>query len=369
MTDVFSKKHQYIEKNEDNGDNEENEENGYNGDNKVDDKKKKRKKRHYFEHHIRKILKEICPLRNITQLAKEELNEVMIFTCRIIYEKASFIVKCNGRKTVNENDLESSIKLVFVGQLSQKSVEEGRKSLTNYISSIKDGSTKGRSRNEKADILVPPSLLEKFLKKEGLHISSNSPVFLAGVIEYFVSQILELANNVSINNKNNVRITIFDIENGIKLDKELNNFFVSNNIYLHGSGIVPYIHPSIKNKTRASDQKSIKLIEKIQESTNNIFSKTSIEGKFKNNIGLIYPDARFQKDCFDYFQDYLEKCMVELLQYSNNITIYSKKSRVSANDIELALSILERRHPSFNCIYNENQHFIKFDDKDDKDLK
>ena len=73
-----------------------------------------------------------------------------------------------------------------------------------------------------------------------------------------------------------------------------------------------------------------------------------------------------QKDCFIYFQDYLEKWIIEILQYSNNITLYSKKTRVSADDIEMASSIMERRQPSFlDSNIEEDQHFIKFEEKDD----
>jgi histone H3/H4 len=337
---------------------------------KEEDKLKKKRKRHYFEHHIRKILKEICPKRNITQVAKEVLSEIIIITSRKISDKSVFIMKSNSRKTITENDIESAIKLLFIGQLCQKSIEEGYKSLNNYLTCIKEQTLKGKSRNEKADILLPPSLLEKFLKKMDVHVSCNAPVFLAGVIEYFISQILELASNISLSskNKNNVRITIYDIENGIRIDKELNHFFVNNNIYIHGAGITPYIHPNIKNNKKEMVIKSLKLIEKIQENTNHIFPKTCIDSKFKKNIGLIYPDSRYQKDCFEYFQDYLEKWIVEILQYTNNITLYSKKSRVSANDIELAMSIMERRQPSFLNFSNNNTcNFIKFDDKDEKE--
>ena len=346
---------------EENTDEDNNEEN-------IEDKKKK-KKRHYFSHHIRKILKEICPDRDITQKAKDILNEVMIITCKMITNKALFITKANNRKTLTETELESSIKLLFLGQLSQRCVEEGYKCLKNYVDSINGKKLKGRSRNEKADILVPPSLLEKFLKNQGIYVSSNSPIFLAGIIEYFVSQILDLANNTSVNNKNNVRLTIYDIENGISMDKELLSFFISNNIYLHGSGIVPYIHPDLKSDVSESSIKSLKIIEKVQENTGYIFPKTCIDNKFRNNVELIYPEARYQKDCFNYFQDYLEKWIVEILQYSNNITLYSKKSRVSSTDIELALSILERRQPSFleNILNSLNtEDHIKFEENEEE---
>lgn len=355
-----------------------NEENKVDKEEKKNDKKKKKTIR-YFEHHIRKILKQICPERNITKSAKEVLNEIMILTCNKIINKAFIIVMSNNKKTLTEYDLECSVKLIFTGQLSQKSVEEGYKCLKNYSEQIKDDNNKGKSRTQKADIIVPPSLLEKFLKNKGFNISNNCSIFLAGVIEYFASQILELSNNINLNKKtepnyifqsNNsthltVRLNIYHIENGVRLDKELNQFFISNNIYIHDSGIIPYLHPYLKNKTSLNDKKSINLITKIQENNSHIFAKTFIDNKFKNNIGLIYPDARFQKDCFDYFQDYLEKWMIELLQYSNNITLSSRKARVSGNDIELALSIMERRQPSFlNFIEGCKNDFINFEEEE-----
>jgi histone H3/H4 len=287
------------------------------------------------------------------------MNELTITTCKIITDKVSFIIASTSRKTMSESDLETAIKLVFVGQLCQKSVEEGYKSLKNYSISCMEDDSKGKSRNEKADILLPPSIFVNFLKSSGMNISSNAPIFLAGVIEYFISQILDLSNNVSLNK--NIRITVDDIENGIRLDKELTNYFVSNNIFLYGSSIIPYTHPLFRNKINDT-----KYNKHIQEYAEYIFPKTSIENRFKNYINLIYPDIRYQKDCFDYFQNYLEKWLVELLKYSNNITLYSKKTRVTENEIELALSIMERRNPSFfenNEISDINDlNVIKFSD-------
>lgn len=316
------------------------------------EKKKKKKKSHYFVHHIRKISKEICPKRDITFEAKKILNELTILTCKILTSKVNYIIKSNNKKTINETDIEIAVKLIFIGQLSQKCVDEGYKSLKNYLICRIDDDSKGKSRNEKADILLPPSVMVKFLKTTGMYITGNSPVFMAGVIEYFISQIIELSNNVSLNK--NVRITVDDIENGVKMDKELTNYFVSNNIYLSGSSIIPYTHPLFRNKINDT-----KYNKHIQEYTENIFPKTCIESKFKNYINLVYPDIRYQKDCFDYFQTYLEKWMVELLKHSNNITLYSKKSRVTENDIEIALSIMEGRSPIF---FDERKNNINVND-------
>lgn len=313
---------------------------------KVD--RKIKKKKHYFEHHIRKILKEVCSDRDITQQAKSQLNDLAIITCKLISNKITHILRSSNKKTITENEIESAIKLIFTGQLCQKSVEEGKKSLQNYLTSSKDEDLKGQSRHVKAHILIPPSILEKFLRVNDTHISYHAPIFLAGVIEYFLSQLLELANNVSINkNKKGVRITVYDLESGVRSDRELDTFFTKNNIYFYNSGIVPFIHPHLKTKSGSNDKKSIKIISKLQEEQDYVFPKSFIENKFKNYISLIYPEIRFQKDCFTYFQDYLEKWLVEFLQQANNLTLYSKKTRVSENDIELVLAIMEKRYPDF----------------------
>ena len=193
------------------------------------DDKKKKKVKHYFEHHIRKILKEVSSERDITQQAKSQLNELAIMTCKLIREKISYILSSSKKKTITNVDVESAVKLVFNGQLSQKSSEEGNKCLKNYLNRTKNEDLKGQSRHSKADILIPPSILDNFLRENDVHVSFHAPIFLAGVIEYFLAQVLELANNVS-NIKKGVRITIHDLENGVRSDKEITYFFTKYNI-------------------------------------------------------------------------------------------------------------------------------------------
>ena len=89
----------------------------------------KTKKTRYFEHYISAILKEVCPERAITQSAKYQLNELAITTCKLISKK---ILQIITKKTITEIEVEAAIKLVFDGQLCQKSIEEGKRCLQNY---------------------------------------------------------------------------------------------------------------------------------------------------------------------------------------------------------------------------------------------
>lgn len=336
-------------------------------------KKKKKTKKHFFEYHISKILQEVCPERNITYQAKKQLNEIAILTCKIISEQTFIIVDCSKKKTITNVEIGSAVTLVFNGQLAQKAIEEGKKCIEQYSINFNLLELKGQHKNTKAEILVPPSILETFLRIKGHHISATSSIFLAGIIEYFLAQILDIANNVHLSRiyrrkssplgvvkiKPTIRISLYDIEMGIKSDKELCKYFVTNNIYLYGSGIVPFIHPLLLARSGDNDKKSLKIISKIQNDNVPIFTKSIIDNKLKNHITLIYPEIRYQKNCFNVIQDYIEKWIIEILRHANNITLYAGKTRVSSIEIETALAIMERRMPEhIETSYNTNDYLI-----------
>ena len=288
----------------------------------------KTKKTRYFEHYISNIIKEVCPERDITQEAKTQLNDLAITTCKIISNKILEIIK---KKTITELEVEAAVKLIFDGQLCQKSIEEGKRCLQHYSKNNeknnensensenkenkenKENIDHENSKKRKADLLIPPSMLEKFLRSTRYRVSENAPIFLAGIVEYFLAQVIELAS-VS-DKKVGVRITLRDIENGIESDQEFNRYVKQNNIYL---GSKDYVFP-----------------------------KTMVEDRIKNYMSLIYPEIRFQKGCFSSLHDYLEKWLIEILQLSNQ---YSKKERVSGSDINMVLSILEKTYE-----YNEKE--------------
>lgn len=338
-------------------------------------KRTKKEKKHYFEHYIRQILKTVCPNKDITNDAKYQLNQLCLIICKILCSKIKSILISINKKTVSEIELEASINLTFTGELRQKCIEQGRKSIDNFKNyiSVKENEEneenkkhKKISRNSKADLIISPSIIEQVFRKNGMHISQNTPIFLAGTIEYFISQILITSDNASDTKK--IRLTINDIENGLKIDKELNDLLVNNNIHFFNSGTnTSFIHPETIKKTGKKDKKTIKLITKLQESTDHIIPKLFFEQKFKSYLSLMYPDIRFQKDCFLSIQDYIEKWIIDILKYSNMLTIYSKKSRVTANDIDLVLSIIDKKYPDFltNMINTVNINKVEVIDEPD----
>ena len=334
-----------------------------------DQPKKKKKKTRYFEHHIRKILKEIANDRDITQYAKVQLNDLAMITCKKIKQKILTILQSNRKRTITNNEVDAAVRLLFTGQLSQKLIEEGKKCVHQFIDNSKTKELKGQSRHTKAEILIPPSILERLLRVDEFQMGFSAPIFLAGVIEYFIAQVLQLA---VLSHKQNIRITVQDIERGIKSDRELSTYMTTQHIYLFESGIIPYIHPDIKQRSGRNDKKSVKMMTKLQESQGYVFPKRFFEKMCKHFITLLYPDIRFQKGCFSYLQDYIEKWMVEVLQHTNILTLYSKKSRVTSSDIELVMSIMEKRSPSFledeeNEDILDDMKMMKIDENDEND--
>ena len=65
--------------------------------------KKKKKTKRYFEHHIRKILKQITGVRDITYQARSQLNDIAVYTCKNVKDKSNQILMSLNKKTLTED--------------------------------------------------------------------------------------------------------------------------------------------------------------------------------------------------------------------------------------------------------------------------
>ena len=70
----------------------------------------------------------------------------------------------------------------------------------------------------------------------------------------------------------------------------------------------------------------------------------------KNNI-------KISKEAFLYIQYFIEQRLINILQMANNVAIYSGRIKLFPTDIEIVLSVMENRMPSFFNV--ENQAEIK----------
>ncbi|XP_025296873.1 histone H2A-Bbd type 1-like [Canis lupus dingo] len=96
----------------------------------------------------------------------------------------------------------------------------------------------GLSRSRRAELQFPVSRVDRLLR-EGHYahrLSSSTPVFLAGILEYLTSNILELAGQEA-RNSHKMRITPEHLQKALGNNQYLSQLF-EENTYSQGDGMV-----------------------------------------------------------------------------------------------------------------------------------
>lgn len=118
------------------------------------------------------------------------------------------------------------------------------------------GSTKAVSRSARAGLQFPVGRISRYLKKGKYapRIGGGAPIYLAAVMEYLATEILELAGNASKDNKK-TRIIPRHIQLAIRNDEELGTLM--QDVTISCGGVLPSIHESLlptKDKTKDSKE-------------------------------------------------------------------------------------------------------------------
>jgi histone H3/H4 len=335
--------------------------------NKAQKPTNKKKKSRFFELYILKLLKNVSETHGVTTNTKQQLNSILCFICKIISDKAYDLTIFAGKKTISEKEILNSLKLVLPENLCKTAIMKGQ----NYVdvfNSANETETKGMSRKTRASSCFPPSIIEKFLRNFGYNkvlVTSNTPIFLTGAIEYIASEMLENASQQA-KDKKHVRITVRDLELGVRNDTEFNSFFNMNNLYFLGGGIVPYIHPSLLNKKPRKrlltkdnniDEKkkhrfrpgtvSLREIKKLQKNSDNLtFARYPFEKMIRQIIDKHSgTPLKISKDVFVTLQYFIEQQLINILQQANFAAIHANRVKLLPMDINFVLSIKYNTNP------------------------
>ncbi|KAJ7281788.1 histone-fold-containing protein, partial [Mycena rebaudengoi] len=99
------------------------------------------------------------------------------------------------------------------------------------------------SLSTKAGVVFPVGRIRRYLKAGCQYrVSVAASVYLAGVLEYLMAELLELAGNCAIDHKK-VRIIPRHIQLAIRNDPELDRLLAK--IVIVEGGVVPHIHASL----------------------------------------------------------------------------------------------------------------------------
>jgi len=334
-----------------------------------------KKKSHYFETFISKVLKQVSENAGITSNAKQQLNSFLCTLAKHISKIAKELTIHGKKKTISEKEISNSIKIVLSGGLLDNSILEGEKSVNIFNNSNDKG-----SRQNKAGIIFPPSITEKFLRNFGyskIMITNASSVYLSAVLEYLTYEILDLSLNYCKENKRS-RITIRDIEVTIRNDEEFNKIFRKINYVFLGGGVIPFIHPSLlaKKKKKLNLKKNkkykfrpgtiaIKDIKKFQKLSDTLlFPKSSFEkftrqlfkeNKLANDVGS---PIKISKEVFIILQYYIEQFIIKILYNSNFLAIHSGRIKVISSDIAFISYLLNEYKNPYSPDINEESDVL-----------
>ena len=331
----------------------------------------KKKKSRFFEIYIPKIVKNISETNGITNNAKQQFNSVLCFVSRIISHKAYDLSILAGKKTISDKEIRNTLKFILPENLSVSSIKHADIALKAFTN--KTETVKGMSRQEKSCVVFPPSIIERFLRNFGFNkimVTSNAPIFLAGAIEYIASEIIENGSTQA-RDKKHIRITVRDLELGVRNDKDLNNFFNENKISFLGGGVVPYIHPTLlvkkpRKRTQNSNNDdneekrkhryrpgtvSIREIKKLQKNSSVLtFAKYPFEKLIRKIVdNHTNEQIKISKEVFITIQYFMEQQLIQLLQQSNFAAIHAGRVKLLSSDINFILNIKNHNcNPSVN---------------------
>lgn len=317
----------------------------------------KKKKTRYFETYMLKIVKKISESNAINNNAKQQLNSVISSVAKMIADKAINLTELSKKKTMSEKEVINAIKITLPEDLWKNILVISETSVKNY-NNAESGSKS--SRQDKAGIIFPPSITEKYLRSYGnskLMVTDIAPIYLAVALEYLTEEILKNAIEY-LKDKKHVRISIRDLEMGVRNDAELNMFFKKNNIMFLGGGVVPYIHPSLFTKkqrktggktTKTDDEKkkhrfrpgtvSLREIRRYQKSSNCLtlakfpFQKLVRDSVVKKIGEEDGNNIKISKDVFVVMQYFIEQLVINVLHNANFAAIHCGRIKVMPNDI------------------------------------
>lgn len=275
-----------------------------------------------LKNYIHKVLKLISEC-SITSNAKHQLDCILHSITKIIIMKASVLLHSNLEKksTLTVKTLTNIIRILFVGDLMKNMLNEG------------DHIIKLESDKIKEQLIFPPSYFKYYIKKyTSFKIASKCSIYLARIIEYLCSEIIDLGSGQAMIAKHS-RLTPRDLYIGIYTDSELKTFFETHGIEFTKSGVVP--KPIPEYKKIAAD------INRYQGTNQLLLSKHPFNKIVRDIVYMIdNTDIKISKYTFIILQEYIEHFIVKLLRKANNLCEHNDRCKVTGKDILFIYNII-----------------------------
>lgn len=225
------------------------------------------KKRNYdrYSTYIHRLLKQINQETKINRDAMTNLNSAVKDIMNRICKESKNLLDLSKHKTLSLADASTAVDLVLENELSQFARKQGDKALTKYRSSVSGAKTEGESKDKKeskqarAGLVLPVSRVKTYLKEKcGISgkIQTEVPIYVTAVVEYLISEVLELSSLASVSEKKKT-ISPKHIRIALEGDEDLHALFHA--AMLSKAGVQEQIAPELlvrKPKSKKSKKAS-----------------------------------------------------------------------------------------------------------------
>lgn len=243
-----------------------------------------------FKNALTEILGNIHRNTKLSPSALSLLDEMVSSLAKKFIKVSVKLSDLAQSKTISVRDINSSTKLLLVGELIKKTSVDAKWNIIKL--KVSDKNKKDVTQNLKFKLSTLTSFVSKCSKKR---VSKLAVIYFSSVLEYVVSEILELAHNKT-RDENRDTITPRDIFYVIKEDSELNVLFKG---YILGTGVIPNIHYELLPKSGGA-LRNKKIKEGIKNITKNGLNKLMFRAGVKKKSMNIYEESR------DILQGFLE---------------------------------------------------------------
>eukprot|EP00698_Gefionella_okellyi_P024468 TRINITY_DN8644_c0_g1_i1.p1 TRINITY_DN8644_c0_g1~~TRINITY_DN8644_c0_g1_i1.p1 ORF type:complete len:276 (+),score=65.00 TRINITY_DN8644_c0_g1_i1:81-908(+) len=189
-----------------------------------------------FHIYIYKVLKLVHPGLEISKQAMLIMNSLVNDLFQRIASESGKLTRYTTKAALTSREVQTAVRLLIPGELAKHAVSEGTKAVTKFVTN-----TTPAPRSTKAGLVFPVGRCHHMLKQGGYAqlIGGGAPVYVAAVLEYLCAEMLELAGNVSRDNKRD-RIVPRHLQLAIRCDEELNKLLGG---VTSSSDVLPSITP------------------------------------------------------------------------------------------------------------------------------
>lgn len=170
-----------------------------------------------FRRHAYKAAIGIQPERRINLQVQNELNAIVHYLISKIMHHVGLLMANSPVRTIREAEIHLAVKIVMPGWMKRHAVNSGVDAVIAASQARQRRSVRGRTRQAGLHFSVPrvEHLIRHYSPSQARRVGREAAIYLAAVIEYVITEILEIASN------SDVPISVQDIYYAVRGDDDL----------------------------------------------------------------------------------------------------------------------------------------------------